>query len=154
MDSYPDNSSHAASSDPANTLTKLRGFRPLSRLEELLPTFSSSERLILYILTAVLAVSALVLLTGANAQVSVIVPASGGSLTEGVVGTARFINPRRRLHNSRSGILIQNIRRRHDLYVYVAPRHNLSQRNAYNVFRRYVHRADGAKSGYQESAQG
>src|SRR3990167_2340199 len=106
MDSYPDNSSHAASSDPANTLTKLRGFRPLSRLEELLPTFSSSERLILYILTAVLAVSALVLLTGANAQVSVIVPASGGSLTEGVVGTARFINPLLALSESDRGLTL------------------------------------------------
>ena len=93
MDSYPDNSSHAASSDPVSTLTKSRDIRFLSRLEELLPTFSSSERLILYILTATLAVSALVLLSGANAQVSFVVPTNGGSLTEGFVGTARFINP-------------------------------------------------------------
>lgn len=93
MDLYPDNSSHATSSEPVSALTKSRDIRFLSRLEELLPAFSPSERFILYILTVTLAVSALVLLAGANAQVSVVVPANGGSLTEGFVGTARFINP-------------------------------------------------------------
>lgn len=35
----------------------------------------------------------LALLAGANARASVIVPSPGGTLTEGVIGAARFINP-------------------------------------------------------------
>lgn len=76
-----------------DALTKPRSYSRLSILERLLPTFSSGERLFLYAMAAILAVSAAVLLVGVNKSVSSVVPASGGSLTEGVVGPPRFINP-------------------------------------------------------------
>ena len=76
-----------------DALTKLRSYSYFSVLGELLRTFSSGERLLLYVLSAILAVSSIALLTGVNRAVSVVVPARGGSLTEGVVGPPRFINP-------------------------------------------------------------
>ena len=55
--------------------------------------FSPGERLVLYLLMATLSLSAFALLARANALVSVQVPAQGGTLLEGVVGTVRFVNP-------------------------------------------------------------
>jgi len=65
----------------------------LKALEELLRIFSPAERLALYVFSILLALSAFVLLIEANALVSVEVPAPGGTLTEGIVGTPRFVNP-------------------------------------------------------------
>ncbi len=62
-------------------------------LEEMTLQLSPFERLALYVLTIVLAVSSFALLAGANAAVSVSVPSQGGSLVEGQIGPARFINP-------------------------------------------------------------
>lgn len=47
----------------------------------------------LYVLTAVLAVSVLVMVSAVDKSVSVTIPARGGTLVEGEVGPARFINP-------------------------------------------------------------
>ena len=74
-------------------LTRVRGFWRFSKLENMLRSFSSGERLILYILSITLAISALALVVGVNNAVSVVVPAQGGTLTEGIVGPPRFINP-------------------------------------------------------------
>jgi len=65
----------------------------LRRFEEILNRFSPAERLLLYALSAVLAVSALILVVEASHGFSVVIPAQGGSLLEGEVGPARFINP-------------------------------------------------------------
>jgi peptide/nickel transport system substrate-binding protein len=65
----------------------------LTRFERLLPRFSPAERLVLYALSVVLALSALVLVIEVSHAFSVVVPSSGGSLTEGEIGPARFINP-------------------------------------------------------------
>lgn len=59
----------------------------------LLRTFSPSERLLLYIFSIALALSAFVLLAQVNELVSSEIPTRGGSLTEGAVGTPRFVNP-------------------------------------------------------------
>lgn len=75
------------------SLTEHRGIRRFSTLHELTRTFSPFERLVLYVCTVVLAASTLGLLAGVNAAVSVDVPSSGGSLVEGEIGPARFINP-------------------------------------------------------------
>jgi peptide/nickel transport system substrate-binding protein len=75
------------------TLTKERPVRRLSFMETMLRRFSPGERLALYALTILLGASALALLVGLNAAVSVDIPAQGGSLTEGETGPARFINP-------------------------------------------------------------
>ena len=65
----------------------------IPRLSALLKTFSPSERLLLYILTIVLSMSAFVLLANVNNALSTEVPTQGGALIEGSVGTPRFINP-------------------------------------------------------------
>ncbi|HUO56059.1 MAG TPA: peptide ABC transporter substrate-binding protein [Candidatus Paceibacterota bacterium] len=83
-------SNHA---DLTSALLKSRRLSRLARFEELLISFSPAERLLLYILTALLTVSALALIIAVDRSVSVSIPAPGGSLVEGEVGPARFINP-------------------------------------------------------------
>ena len=65
----------------------------LARFENILPRFSPAERLFLYVLSAILAISAFLLVVEASHYFSVIVPAQGGTLVEGEIGPARFINP-------------------------------------------------------------
>ncbi|MEK7132616.1 MAG: ABC transporter substrate-binding protein [Patescibacteria group bacterium] len=74
-------------------MIKPRSHSYFSMLDGLLRTFSPGERLLLYILSIILGASAIALLVGVNNAVSVLVPAKGGSLTEGIVGPPRFINP-------------------------------------------------------------
>ncbi len=74
-------------------LTKPRIVSRLSTFEDLLRTFTPGERLILYALSIMLAASAFIMLAFANEAVSVVVPAEGGTEIEGVIGSARFINP-------------------------------------------------------------
>ena len=97
MDSYsdPDHSkqTNEHSDDLATMLTKPRKVRRFTVLEDLLMRFSPAERLLLYILAIVLTGSVLVMVTYIDRAVSVDIPARGGSLTEGEVGPARFINP-------------------------------------------------------------
>ena len=62
-------------------------------LEEVLTNLRPSERLLLYILAAMLGISILILLVAVNREATVVVPSRGGSITEGMVGSVRFINP-------------------------------------------------------------
>ncbi|HNW71765.1 MAG TPA: ABC transporter substrate-binding protein [Candidatus Paceibacterota bacterium] len=55
--------------------------------------FSKRERIILLILVFALTVSAMVILEGLNKKFMVSVPMQGGSISEGIVGSPRFINP-------------------------------------------------------------
>ena len=79
--------------DIAHTLGKQRRSTWLIRYEALMVRFTPAERLILYILTALLALSTLMLLATVNLTLSESVPMRGGSLVEGETGPARFINP-------------------------------------------------------------
>ena len=90
LESKPTPSFERIRARDAERHTRRRLFRGL---HELLPHFSPSERLILYILSITLAVSAFVLLATVNQSVSAEVPTQGGALVEGAVGTPRFINP-------------------------------------------------------------
>lgn len=81
------------SSEFKNTLTTHRRFSPLHRVESLLVAFTPSERLILYCLSAALALSAFAVFALVNRAASVAVPAPGGALVEGMIGPARFLNP-------------------------------------------------------------
>ena len=74
-------------------LTKKRDIRRFESLENLVASLRPSERLLLYILTIIMSVSVFILLAQLNASVSTIIPAKGGIVVEGEVGTARFINP-------------------------------------------------------------
>lgn len=91
MDFDYDSSSHT--SDLKTTLIKERRVRHFAFFENMLASFSQSERLALYICASLLAISAAILLAGLNSAVSVPVPLAGGTIKEGVVGPARFINP-------------------------------------------------------------
>ena len=93
MDISPDSYTSRTAPAESSALNKRRGIRFLSDFENVLPTFSPAERLLLYVLTAILAGSTFALLAGLNSKTSVTVPSEGGTLTEGVVGSARFINP-------------------------------------------------------------
>ncbi len=75
------------------TLSRERRVRYFSFFERLLETLSPSERLALYALSSMLAISTLVLLAGLSRSASVEMPVEGGVLREGEVGSARFINP-------------------------------------------------------------
>ena len=74
-------------------LTRVRHIGWLESLEEVLRTFSPGERFLLYILSAIFGLSALLMVGSINALATVTVPSPGGSLVEGEVGSARFLNP-------------------------------------------------------------
>lgn len=78
---------HVPAADLIRHHESKRGFRGILR------TFSTAERLMLYVLLLALFLSGLVLLAAANKKVSTEIPTQGGSLTEGAVGTPRFVNP-------------------------------------------------------------
>jgi len=62
-------------------------------ISDQLKEFSFVERSMFYVFSTLLVISALGLLAALNNNLRVEVPAPGGSITEGVVGTPRFINP-------------------------------------------------------------
>ncbi len=61
--------------------------------EDTLRTFSASGKVLFLFFSALLVTSAAALLFILNSQFLVATPARGGSLSEGIVGTPRFINP-------------------------------------------------------------
>lgn len=71
----------------------LGSFSFIRRLHDLLRTFSPFERLVLYVFSTLLALSAAWILVVLSTIFSTYVPTRGGSFTEGAVGTARFVNP-------------------------------------------------------------
>jgi peptide/nickel transport system substrate-binding protein len=79
--------------DWKSKLTKERRWRIFGRFEDLLRGFSPSERLFLYGLTCTLALGAFLFLIVLNGKISTVIPAAGGTQSEGEVGPARFINP-------------------------------------------------------------
>lgn len=60
---------------------------------ETIHAFSLTERVIFYILLVVAITTGLILLSGLNNRFLVAVPDHGGTVTEGVVGVPRFVNP-------------------------------------------------------------
>src|SRR3989344_3663927 len=101
MEYYSHNDNEQVADDlPETRGTALRGafwrsrrMRWLETLEHVLRQLSPGERFVLYILAAIFGLSALVLVSGVNALATVTVPAQGGTLIEGEVGPARFLNP-------------------------------------------------------------
>ena len=64
-----------------------------SYLGKIIHSFGLSEKTIFIILAIVLAISGLSLLNKLNSSITTEMPAHGGTLTEGLVGSPRFINP-------------------------------------------------------------
>ncbi len=69
-------------------------------LEKIVKSFGLTEKTIFIILAIVLVISSLSLFWKANLHFVTKVPAHGGSLTEGVIGSAQFINPLLELSDS------------------------------------------------------
>ena len=63
------------------------------KVTRVISAFSLTEKVIFYFFVAVLSLSALSLLWQVNEHFLVTVPDYGGSFSEGVVGSARFVNP-------------------------------------------------------------
>jgi len=79
--------------DAKNVWMKHRRLKWLEHAEEALRTFTPGERLLLYILSGIFGLAALLLVNGVNSLATVTVPAAGGALVEGEIGSARFLNP-------------------------------------------------------------
>ncbi len=63
------------------------------KLEKIMSSFSSSERFLFWFLIVVISFSSIFFLSKINSEFTIEVPRSGGKITEGVVGSPRFINP-------------------------------------------------------------
>ena len=63
------------------------------RIEAALASFSKKEWLVFYALVLVLFISTLAILQNINKSFMVSVPQEGGEISEGIMGTPRFINP-------------------------------------------------------------
>jgi peptide/nickel transport system substrate-binding protein len=74
-------------------LVRQRRIAVLERVSEWVRSLSSGDRLIFYILALFLAVTSIEGLYALEQSLLVEVPAYGGTLVEGVVGSPRFINP-------------------------------------------------------------
>lgn len=62
-------------------------------LEWLFKSLRPGERLLLYALSTLLALSVLLLIANINREATTSVPSRGGSVVEGLIGPVRFINP-------------------------------------------------------------
>src|SRR3989344_5437782 len=75
--------------------TTIRNFKLLKNKDVglALSYFSKKELVFLYVFAAVLLASTLSILQGINSYFMVEVPHRGGTVSEGMVGTPRFVNP-------------------------------------------------------------
>ena len=74
-------------------LTRNFEVRQLDKPNKIIKDLSLTEKVLLYFLIAILLISAVLMLNKISKHFLVEIPAKGGSLTEGIVGTPRFINP-------------------------------------------------------------
>ncbi len=75
--------------------SRLRNFKlpKKDEIDLILASFSKKERLVFFILVIILLVSTLSMLQILNKSMMVSVPLRGGSISEGIIGTPRFVNP-------------------------------------------------------------
>lgn len=72
---------------------KERETKPISGLQKITSQFNHVEKLIFFSFAFVLAISGITLALEANASFLQEIPAHGGTLNEGMVGSPRFVNP-------------------------------------------------------------
>lgn len=65
----------------------------INRANRVVQSFSLTEKTVFFILAAVFCISGIALLWQVNSAFLVEVPAYGGTLDEGIIGTPRFLNP-------------------------------------------------------------
>ena len=76
-----------------DALTRHRTTKHLEKADNVVRSFSITEKVIFLVLLAIFTGSVLSLIGKVSDAFSVTVPHHGGELTEGIVGTPRFINP-------------------------------------------------------------
>ena len=74
-------------------LTKKWSFDFFERLSKIISDFSITEKVVFYLLCGVFLVSGAVIANKVSKSFTLSVPANGGYLREGIIGTPRFINP-------------------------------------------------------------
>lgn len=67
--------------------------RFLTKIEDVIKSFSLTEKVFFWLFVIILAVTSLLLVVNVNQKFLVNVPDNGGVLVEGIIGTPRFINP-------------------------------------------------------------
>jgi peptide/nickel transport system substrate-binding protein len=73
---------------------KLAGKLPKKdEINSVFGTFSKKERIVFVILLATFLISTLLILESINKSLMVSIPLRGGSISEGIIGTPRFVNP-------------------------------------------------------------
>jgi len=65
----------------------------IEKIPAIIKSFSTTEKIIFYILVIIFSISSVLLYKMVNENFLVEIPMKGGSLTEGVIGSPRFINP-------------------------------------------------------------
>lgn len=63
------------------------------KISKIINDFSLSEKIFFYVVFSILIISGLILLKQANDSLMLKVPANGGFLKEGIIGSPRFVNP-------------------------------------------------------------
>jgi len=65
----------------------------LARVEAIYESMCPTERWAFYLLSALLVLSTFALMSQVHTKTTILVPSSGGKITEGVIGAPRFVNP-------------------------------------------------------------
>ena len=74
-------------------LSRRFSVKKVESTEALYPTLSPAERIIWWVLIGAVFLTGFIVINSLNNAASVAVPTHGGSLTEGIVGSPRFVNP-------------------------------------------------------------
>jgi peptide/nickel transport system substrate-binding protein len=65
----------------------------LEKADSAIKKFTIGERGLFYVLATIFVTSGLLLISGVNNLFTTVIPSHGGTMTEGIVGSPRFINP-------------------------------------------------------------
>lgn len=76
-----------------HTVTRYRSYKPLVTLSQTLRALPSGDRFIVYILAIVVVIASITSIRAAEYKLFVSVPAYGGTIIEGDLGSPRYINP-------------------------------------------------------------
>jgi peptide/nickel transport system substrate-binding protein len=78
-----------------NLYSRIRNFKlpKKDEINSIFSTFSKKERIVFIVLLLVFLISTITIIESINKSLMVKIPLHGGSISEGIIGTPRFINP-------------------------------------------------------------
>lgn len=76
-----------------NALSKRFDLKGERKIKEVLSHFSLVEKLLFMFFVSIMTISAIILILNLNEHYKISIPSKGGTLTEGMIGSARFLNP-------------------------------------------------------------